>query len=106
MGLAPPATTGDPRQITDWLRLFIEPGQVTELRSLNVTENGRWPRTRAGFFDYQHLDQMAEAALDLERNAVGVYFVPNPVDPALLARCCNRVTVADQGLLTSDGDIL
>jgi hypothetical protein len=49
-------------QITAWLRLFIEPGQVTELRAIKVRRQGGKSHTEAGFFDSDHLAQMAEAA--------------------------------------------
>src|SRR5262245_4841673 len=83
-------------QVADWLRLFIEPGQVTQLRALKVKQGWGGKRTIAGYFDYAHLDQMAEAALELEQAARGVYFVFNPLDPSILARCANRIDVAEE----------
>lgn len=97
----------DVATVVTWLRLFIGPGQVTELRALDVSDNGRWAQTHAGYFDADHLEPMAKAALSLHRTAVGVYFVPNPINPALLARCANKVRPQNKDrLLTTDKDIV
>lgn len=92
--------------VATWLRLFIAPGQVTEMRALAVSDNGRWHRTEAGFYDYDHLLDMAQAAIQLSPNAMGVYFIPNPIKPELLARCANRMQTAKESVLTTDDDIL
>lgn len=92
-------------QIAEWLRLFIEPGQVTELRALKVRQKYGKPQTMSGFFDYDHLDLMAKEAVWLDQAAQGIYFIPNPLKPALLARRSNRVDVAEQGDGASDGDV-
>jgi hypothetical protein len=84
------------------LLTFIRPGQITELRALEV--DGR--ATYFGYFDHEHLPDMARAAIDLEGRAKGVYFIPNPIKPELLARCPNRVRKAHSGELTKDEDIL
>jgi hypothetical protein len=84
------------------LLVFIRPGQITELRALGV--DGR--ATYFGYFDHDHLADMARAAVKLEGRAKGVYFVPNPINPELLARCPNRVRKARAGELTKDEDIL
>ncbi len=101
----PPPPAASAEQIASWLRLFVEPGQVVELRALKV--KGKWgrPQTVAGFFDADHLPQMAEEALRLEKNAQGVYFTLNPLNPDILARRCNRVDVAEQGDSASDSDV-
>ncbi len=83
---------------------FIHPDQVTELRALHVGGRGR---TFSGWFTGRNLDDMARHALALSRQAAGVYFTPNPVDPALLARRPNRVLDVHKGFaLTHDSDIL
>lgn len=92
-------------EVADNLRLFVKPGQVTELRALDVTEDGRWPATVAGWFDHAHLDDMAAEAVRLQRHAVGVYFVPNPIIPAILARCGNKVKQVKDAKLTKDAEI-
>jgi putative DNA primase/helicase len=94
-------------QTAAWLRLFIAPGQVTELRALHVsTPEYRRPHTVAGFFDADHLDDMARAAARLTPRATGVYFTPNPLTPDLLARRCNRVDVAETSELAADNHVL
>jgi len=86
-------------------RLLIEPGQVVELRALDVKGNGR-PHTEAGFFDSDHLLQMARAALQITNHAKGVYFTLNPLHPDLLARRCNRIDWAGEGELAKDKDVI
>jgi hypothetical protein len=84
------------------LLVFIRPGQITELRALGV--DGR--ATYFGYFDHDHLPEMARAAIELEGRSKGVYFLPNPIKPELLARSPNRVRKAKKGELTKDEDIL
>jgi hypothetical protein len=100
------------KKIATQLRVFLDPGQVTELRMLKVSSPSyKKPHTVSGFYDYEHLLDMAKVAL--ERNgsirypgdAPNVYFIFNPLDPDLLARRNNRVDEnADQ--LGSDADVL
>lgn len=91
--------------ITAELEKFIAPSQVTELRALHV---GGPRRTVAGWFDGRHLHDLARTALALTRQAAGVYFVPNPIHPDLLARCPNRAEECRRGRveLTTDADVL
>src|SRR5262249_50622015 len=86
-------------------RLLIDPGQVLELRALDVRRNGR-PHIEAGFYDYEHLENMAKAALVVTKYAKGVYFTLNPLNPDLLARRCNRMDWANEGELSKDKDVL
>jgi hypothetical protein len=92
--------------LATWLGLFVEPGQVTELRALRVVQRYGRPQTVAGFFDAGHLDDMAAQAIRLTPEAAGVYFIPNALSPDLLARRCNRVAAADTGLLAGDGHVI
>jgi hypothetical protein len=92
--------------VTDWLRLFVQPGEVTELRAIKVHQRYGRPQTIAGFFDHEHLDQMAAEALRLHNQAKGIYFVLNQVDEAMLARICNRVRVVGEDETTNDGNIV
>jgi hypothetical protein len=95
-----------PEIVARWLAVFVTPSQVTELRAIGVrTPSYRRPHTVAGFFDGGHLEEMARQALRLTPHAEGVYFVPNPLDPALLARRANRVDVADPRLLACDANV-
>lgn len=93
-----------------WLpayRQLISPGQVAELRAVKFRGGStNWTTTQSGFFDHDHLLEMAKAAIFLSRKAKGVYFTLNPVQPDLLARRCNRFDKADEGELTKDKDIV
>lgn len=96
----------DEATVAEWLGLFVAPGQVTELRALEVSSPGwRQPHTVSGFFDGEHLPEMASAALELSPHSRGVYFVPNPVDEALLAMRCNRVDGVGKDDTTQDRHI-
>ena len=104
----------DPNEaaITEWLRLFVEPGQITELRALNVKRRYGKPVTISGFYEHDRLDVLVRDALTLtnrgmdSKPAPGVYFVINPIRTELLARRANRCDAAEQGSLTTDQDIL
>ena len=87
------------------LGVIQKPGQVTELRALGVsTPNYRRPHTVSGYYDDPKA--LARDAMHLSPDSKGVYFVPNDVNPALLAPSSNRVRAVNQEPLTSDGDII
>src|SRR5262245_41391627 len=88
--------------IADWLRLFFAPGDVVELRALDVERRKGWAQTENGYFDYDHFADMAEAALEVEKYAVGVYYTINPLLPAILSLRANRTDKAKAGKATSD----
>lgn len=92
------------KEVAGWLRLFVEPSQATELRAIRCNIAGR-TSTQAGFYDGKHLETMARDALRLTKVAEGVYFIPNPIDPALLERCSYKAQTAGEKQLTSDDDI-
>jgi putative DNA primase/helicase len=78
------------------------PDDVIELRAPKV--NGRKNNTLSGYFDCDHLDDLARAALAIDGRVAGVYITLNPCDESLLARCANRAQeYAD--LTTGDKDI-
>jgi hypothetical protein len=85
----------EPTAVADGLRLFFDPGEVTELRALGVKRGPGKPHIEAGFYDHDHLQDMAAAALKLESIAKGVYFTLNPLKPAILSRRRNRVDYAE-----------
>jgi hypothetical protein len=93
-------------KIAGWLRVLIAEDQVTELRALNVQRGRERPHVESGFFDGQHLREMAEAAFDLTDAAKGVYFTMNPLKPDILARRANRVDYANDGELAGDKDVI
>ncbi len=88
------------------MQLFVEPGQVVELRALNVQASYGRPHVEAGYFDFEHLFQMAKAAHFITGRAKGVYFTLNPINPDLLARRANRIARACEGELSKDKDVL
>lgn len=96
-----------PDVVADWLRGLMSEGQVTELRAVDVPQRYGGPRTVSGYFDYDHLDRMAEAALELseEAKAPAVYFTMNPLKPAVLHRRYNRMDTAGKGATTTDDDV-
>ncbi len=98
--------TINPADIADGLKRLLEPGQVTELRALNYTRPGsNYSCTMSGYFS--DFDAMANEAAKLSTCCTGVYFIPNPVNPDLLARVCNRVKQAGKGdATTADRDII
>lgn len=100
------AAGGDVEETIRAMNLILEPGQVTELRALGVsTESYRRPHTVSGYFDFDNIEVLARAAIELSPYSKGVYFIPNPVNTALLARAANHVCPINQEPLTSDSDI-
>lgn len=94
----------DKDAVTAALRLILAPGQVTELRCLEATlGTDRWSGTLTGYFD----DPAKLApALAKVSSAKGIYFTPNPINPALLARAKNRIRKAPKGESTQDTDVV
>jgi putative DNA primase/helicase len=94
----------DPAEIERALRLILPSGQVTELRALDaVTGADRRPHTESGYFDDPA--KLAEGAAKITA-AKGIYFIPNLVQPALLARSLNKARAVGKAPITSDADIV
>ena len=93
------------QRLVDIYKLLIAPDQLVELRALDVRRGGR-PHTEAGFFDADHMLDMATTALQVSRVAKGVYFTLNPLNPDLLARRSNKIGWAGEGELAKDKDVL
>lgn len=90
------------------LDLFAAEGSALELRALNVPSGGSsgFKQTHVGWFDRDHLDAAAKAALQLElQGASGIYVTLNPADRALLARAANRTKPAKDTPATGDKEI-
>src|SRR5262249_26167440 len=85
-------------ELTAQYRLLIGPGNVAELRALQVRDRGDWTFNVSGFFDEAAVadGRMAKEALRLsdQEQAKGVYFTLNPLDPDILARRLNRTARA------------
>ena len=62
-------------------------------------------KTISGFYDYEHLHDLAFRADELTDSAPGVYITLNPVDPEMLSHRCNR-TEQNPKSATKDSDIL
>ena len=100
---APPKP--DQAAIREALRVLMAPGQVTELRALDVRRRYGAPCTVSGYFDASHFDDLAAAAAGIEA-AKGIYIVMNPITPALLARASNRTKECGKSdSTTTDADI-
>ena len=98
------APKSDPAEIERALRLILQPGQVTELRALDaVTASDRRPHTVSGYFDDPA--KLAAAVAGIV-TAKGIYFVPNSVTPALLARSMNKARSVGKDPTTGDADIV
>lgn len=76
-----------------------------EIRCLDATVPGkRFHHTESGYFDYEHIDSVPKELAKIE--ARGIYFTPNPVNTALLARAANRIKQGGKNESTADVDIL
>lgn len=103
---APAPPVADPKEIARALRVLLEPGQVTELRALDVRFFGPRgaPREVLGYFD--DAAALVQAAMDLDaQGARGIYCTPNPLVRDLLARRANRVDVAGKDDGTKDHEV-
>jgi hypothetical protein len=91
---------GAREQIQRAAALIMEPGSVHELR---VPKAGR-EKTISGYFDDPMKLAQCAAELDASDKYGGIYITLNPCNPALLARCCNRIRPYAE-VTTSDHDI-
>jgi len=85
---------------------LFEKDQVIELRALGVKTGHYRPHVEAGFFDTDHLYELAVAALTVTPNAKGLYCTINPLNPDILARRCYRIDWAEEGELSKDKNII
>ena len=83
------STTPQPNRaaILDALGVLFEPGDVVELRAFAK----RRKQTDAGYFDGEHREALAEAAVRLNAQGAAVYVTLNPIDRQLLGRYSNRI---------------
>jgi hypothetical protein len=89
-----------------WLREFLVPDQVVELRALDVPlrPNFRAPAV-SGYFDADHLAELVDHAQRLTEVAKGVYFTMNPLNRDLLSRRHKRIDSVPLEMAT-DKDVL
>lgn len=89
------------------LKRLFRPGDVFEIRALDAqTVSYARPHTVSGYFDYDHIDHAAGLIEREIRFARGIYYTPNPVEPALLARAANRFRdMGQRDPSTADKDI-
>lgn len=80
----------DVEMIRRALGAILAPGQVFEVRNLDVAQRYGAPAIVAGYFDADHIDDAALAVAGIS-GAKGSYYTPNPCNPDLLARCAYRV---------------
>ena len=101
---SPRLMPADPALIAQWLGLLVEPGSVVEMRAFGYRpQAGReFTYTHAGFFDADHLGEMAREACAATWNAPGVYLTLNPLIPEILARGGNRCGKAGKNELAGD----
>ena len=99
--------TFDKKEAAAALKKFFADGDVFEIRALDaVTATYNRPHTVSGYFDFAHIDTAVDLIASEIRNARGIYFTPNPVEPALLARAANRFRdMGNRDTGTADKDI-
>ncbi len=100
-----PSARLDCDEIRRALALFLPPGQVTEIRVLHGREKpDGFAEVNIGYFDDPA--KVAEALTRLRGGWSGVYFLPQPVDPELLARGLNRLRSGKETSETTDANVL
>ena len=89
------------------LKYIFRSGDVFEIRALDAqTTSYSRPHTVSGYFDYEHIDAAVNLLARDVRFARGIYYTPNPVNGALLARACNRLRdMGPRDTGTADKDI-
>jgi P4 family phage/plasmid primase-like protien len=88
--------------ITSTLSALYDDGQVVELRVFSPSRYSSKPQVETGYFDDLNLLATTANAAS-ERGALGVYVLPNRLNPALFARSPNRLS---RGITaTKDSDI-
>jgi hypothetical protein len=86
------------------LRLFHPTGGVVEIRVLGIPGRGR-PHMASGYFtDFREAARQA-VRYDREKSPLGIYFTPNCLNPAVLARSPEKITEYATDT-TSDHDVI
>ena len=101
--------TADVRAIEKAIRTLAEAGQVIEVRAFEAVLKGAaaFERRRPHKIVFGYFNDPAALAASVGNieAAKGIFFTPNPVTPAALARSVNKLKPAGKGDTTSDGDI-
>lgn len=96
----------DANEIIRALKLWFQPGDVFEVRVLDaISADWMRPHTESGYFDYEHITEVANAIGKL-RSYRGAYVTVNPVKPELLARAWNRIRPVLKEPTTADSEVL
>lgn len=100
----------DPSTIRKTLELFsLTPGQVSEIRAIDVKRNGSRPATYNGYFKMPgQLDQAIKEIqrLDNTGQPTAIWCIPNPLEPALLAVRNGKIGYAGSGEGAQDKHVL
>ena len=94
----------DEAEVRKALSRIVNPGCVFEIRALDAKLSDNY-RTGTIFGYFNNVDR---CVVELKRitSAKGIYVTLNPLNPALLARCANRLAYAEKNATTSDQHIL
>ena len=96
----------DANEIIRALKLWFQPGDMFEVRVLDaISADWMRPHTESGYFDYEHIAEVANAIGKL-RAYRGAYATVNPVKPELLARAWNRIRPVLKEPTTADSEVL
>jgi hypothetical protein len=94
----------DEAEVRKTVAAFVPAGSVFEVRALSAQLRGeRKVGTVSGYFN--DADRCI-AELEKLSSAKAIYFTLNPIMPALLSRCENRLAYADKNALTGDQHVL
>jgi len=97
----------DTQMMVQTVITFFNPGDTFEVRALDVQGYMNSTKTWSGYFLYDgsNAEFIVSEVLKLPR-AKGIYFTINPIDPSLLARSNNHMSISKTGSTTGDKDIL
>src|SRR4051794_31016885 len=98
-GVKERSAAADKAAIAGALAVLFKTGDVVEVR---IPDHPRTNLTTAGYFD--DFEKLAAAALTYSGDCHGVYVTLNEINPALLARYCNRMAQYAKAL-TVDADM-
>ena len=94
------------RQALRAIGLLFEPGDVIEIRALDVGRSAsRSGATYSGYFNFDNEQAILGALRLLDGRAEGIYVILNRINPELLARANNRLQAKPKHT-TSDPDII